>query len=101
MENQKVAKKLKDGSFNDSRVEDPDEVFTESLKSPDCVNILFSCIENVEILTPFFENKKKMKDGEIKAEKEIAELMEVIEFISNKFGEYEKDRKEKEESIKN
>ena len=42
-----------------------------------------------------------MKDGEIKAEKEIAELMEVIEFISNKFGEYEKDRKEKEESIKN
>ena len=69
MENQKVAKKLKDGSFNDSRVEDPDEVFTESLKSPDCVNILFSCIENVEILTPFFENKKKMKDGEIKAER--------------------------------
>ena len=43
------SRKLKDGSLNTSRVSDiPDEVFTESLKSPDCVNILFSCIKNVE-----------------------------------------------------
>ena len=41
--------KLKEGSLNASRTSDiPDEVFTESLKSPDSVNILFSCIKNVE-----------------------------------------------------
>ena len=45
----KVAKKLKDGSLNTSRASGiPDEVFTENLKSSDCVNILFSCIKNVE-----------------------------------------------------
>ena len=43
------SKKLKDGSLNTSRASDiPDEVFTESLKPPDCVNILFSCIKNIE-----------------------------------------------------
>ena len=41
--------KLKEGSLNTSRTGDiPDEVFTESLKSPDSVSILFSCIKNVE-----------------------------------------------------
>ena len=43
------AKKLKEGSLNTGRTSDiPDEIFTESLKSPGCVNILFSCIKNVE-----------------------------------------------------
>ena len=41
--------KLKDGRLNTSRASDSlDEVFTDSLKSPGCVNILFSCIKNVE-----------------------------------------------------
>ena len=43
------AKKLKEGSLNSSRARDiPDEIFTKSLKSPDCFNILFSCIKNVK-----------------------------------------------------
>ena len=38
-------KKLKEGSLSTSRASDiPEEVFTESLKLPDCVNILFICI---------------------------------------------------------
>ena len=42
------SKKLKDGSLNTSNASDIlDEVFTESLKTPDCVNILLSCIKNV------------------------------------------------------
>ena len=53
------AKKLKEGNLNTSIVSDiPDEVFTESLKSPDCVNISFSCIENVENqITQIFEGR--------------------------------------------
>ena len=96
------SKKLKDGSMNTSRASViPDEVFTESLKSPDCVNILFSCIKNVERqITQMFKNTKELKEGQIKGEKHFAELTEAIDFISNKFKEYEKDRKEKEERIK-
>ena len=53
------AKKLKEGNLNTSIASDiPDEVFTESLKSPDCVNISFSCIKNVENqITQIFEGR--------------------------------------------
>ena len=96
------SKKLKDGSMNTSRVSViPGKVFTESLKSLDCVNILFSCIKNVERqITQMFKNTKELKEEQIKGEKHFAELTEAIDFISNKFKEYEKDRKEKEERIK-
>ena len=96
------AKKLKEESLNTGRVSDiPDEVFKESLKSSDCVSILFSCIKNVEKqITQIFENTKEMKEGQIKREKQLAELTEAIDFISNKLDQYEKDRKEKYEKIK-
>ena len=99
---EKCIKKLKDGSLNTSRVSDiPSEVFTESLKSPDCVNILFSCIKNVENqITQIFENTKELKKGQIKGEKHLAELTEAIDFISNKFEYYETDRKEKKEGLR-
>ena len=69
------AKKLKEGSLNTSVASDiPDEVFTESLKSPDCGNISFSCIENVENqITQIFENTNEMKEGLIKGEKQLTE----------------------------
>ena len=99
---EKSSKKLKDGSLNTSRVSDiPSEVFTESLESPDCVNILFSCIKNVEKqITQIFENTKELKKGQIKGEKHLAELTEAIDFISNKFEYYETDRKEKKEGLR-
>ena len=73
---------MKDGSLNTSRASHiPDEVFTESLKSPDCVNILISCIKNVERqITQIFENTKELKEGQIKGEKHLAELTEAIEY---------------------
>ena len=75
-------------------------MFTESLKSPDCINILFSCIKNVEKqTTKIFENTKEMKEGQIKGEKQQGELTKAIDFISNNFDEYEEDSKEKEERI--
>ena len=98
----KKVKEGEEGNLNTSRASDIlDEVFTESLKSPDYVNILFSCIKNVEKeIKQIFELTKEMKKWQIKGEKQLAELTEAIDFISNKFDEYEKDRKEKEERIK-
>lgn len=37
-----------------------------------------------------------MKKGQINGEKQLAELTKVIDFISNTFDEYKKDRKENE-----
>ena len=73
---------MKDESPNTSRASDiPDEVFTESLKSPDFVNTLFSCVKNVERqITQIFENTKELKEGQIKGEKHLAELTKAIEY---------------------
>ena len=58
------SKKLKDGSLNTSRAGDiPDEIFTESLKSLDCVNILFIGIKIVEsppLILKIFNNKTRV-----------------------------------------
>ena len=64
------AKKLKEGSLTTCRASDiPDKMFTENLKSPDCVSILFSCIKNVEKqITQSFENNKEI------GPKQLAEL---------------------------
>ena len=51
-------------------------------------------------ITQIFESTNEIKEGQIKGAKQLAELTEAIDFISNKFDEYEKDRKEKEERIK-
>ena len=68
---------------------------------PDCVNILFSCIKNVERqITQIFENMKELKKRQIKGEKYLAELTEAIDFISNKFEEYEKEGKKRKKGLR-
>ena len=68
---------------------------------PDCVNILFSCIKNVERqITQIFENMKELKKKQIKGEKYLAELTEAIDFISNKFEEYEKEGKKRKKGLR-
>ena len=44
-------------------------------------------------MAQIFENKE-MKEGQIKDEKQLTELIEVIDFSSKQFHEYEKDREE-------
>ena len=74
------AKKYNEGSLNTSRSSDiPDEVFTKSLKSPDCVNNLFSCIKNVEKqITQIFKNTKEMAEVQIRSKKQLVKLTAVI-----------------------
>ena len=71
-------------------------MFTEYLKSPDCVNILFKCIKNVEKhIKQIFENRKEMKEGQIKGKKQLAELTEMIDFISTSLMNTRKSGKKK------
>ena len=45
-------KKVREGSLDRTQISQasdiPDDIFTESLNSPDCVAILFNCLKNLE-----------------------------------------------------
>ena len=79
----------------------PGNVFAESLKSDDCVEILMNYLKDLE------KEVKELKDlassknaNQIKGEKQLLDLKDAVDFISNKFDEFENDRLEKEKIIK-
>ena len=43
---------------------------------------------------------KELKERQIKGEKHLAELTEAIDFISNKFEEYEKEGKKRKKGLR-
>ena len=76
-------------------------VFAESLKSNECVEILMNCLKILE------KEVKELKDlassnntNQIKGERQLLDLKDAVDFISNKFDDFERDRLEKEEIIK-
>ena len=78
------------------------DVFKDSLKSEDFILILKRFMENIEkkreelcIAT------KNTKESQIKGELQLVSMNEAINFINEKFDEFEKDRREKDEIIKN
>ena len=91
-------KKIRDGSLDDSN--NPDDVFTEGLSSPDCVKILYNCIKNVENQIHGIHSKtEETKMSQIKGEQHLMDLNKTVNFICEKFDEYERDRAEKEKII--
>ena len=75
------------------------DIFTEGLKSEDCVAILYNCMKNTESkMMELITNSQDMKERQIKGERQLNEL---TNSINEKFEELEKDKKEKEIKIKN
>ena len=79
----------------------PSNVFAESLKSNEYVEILMNCVKNLE------REVKKLKDlppsnsaNQIKRERQLLELKVTVDFISNKFDDFERDRLDKEKKLK-
>ena len=76
------------------------DVFTESLKSEDCVAVLYSCMKKLEEdMKKVLQMCEKRKDSQIKGEIQLNSLIEALDFMTNKFEEYERERKEKEKFI--
>ena len=91
-------KKIRDGSLDDFN--NPDDVFTEGLSSPDCVKILYNCIKNDENQVHGIHSKtKETKMSQIKGKQHLMDLHKTVSFICEKFDEYERDRAEKEKII--
>ena len=102
--NKKSSKKLCEGSLDNSACLDVsvnnEDPFTEGLKSPECVSILMNCMQNLEKqVGQIFKMLEKTEDRQIKGECQLTDLAKGVEFITQKFDEYEKDRREKDAII--
>ena len=72
--------KIRDGSLDDFN--NPDDVFTEGLSSPDCVKILYNCIKNDENQIHGIHSKtEETKMSQIKGEQDLMDLNKTVNFI--------------------
>ena len=97
-------KKVREGSLDCSQISQtsgiPDDIFTKTLNSPDCVAILFNCLKNLESkMKEISVSYKETTTSQIKGEKQLSDLTDSVQLISDKFNEYEMDRKAKDEPI--
>ena len=84
---------MKEESRTESLTDMADDVFAESLKSPECIEILLNCLKNVERQRKdIYTLAHSTQDHETKNEKQLIDLTESMKFLSDKFKEYEEDR---------
>ena len=95
--------KTREDSLNTSTSSDIRyDLFTESLKEPDCVAILLNCIKKMEKqITQIFDNTNELKEKQIKGESHLQELSDAADFVTKKFDKYEHESKKREEIINN
>ena len=94
-------KKPREENPDDSMGLETDDVFSQGLKSPECVKILFNCLQNLETeIKSIKEISLAAKDWQIKGTEQLNNMNKAINFINEKFEEFEKKLKKKEEEIK-
>ena len=72
-------KKIREGNLDYIQISQtshiPDDLFTESLNSPDCVAILFNCLKNLECkIRETLISSKEITASQIKGEKQLSDL---------------------------
>ena len=97
-------KEVREGSLDCSQISQtsdiPDDIFSDILNSPDCVAILFNCLKSLESkMKEITVSSKETTASQIKDEKQLSDLTNSVQLISDKFDEYEKDRMAKDELI--
>ena len=76
-------------------------VFQEGLDYSNCRSILFDCLKNLESkVNEIFVNTNTLRENQTKGKKQLTDLAETVNFLSEKFHEFEADRKLEEEIIK-
>ena len=78
-ESGKSCKKLREGSLNDSSVSENTEVFAEELESPECVSILFNCLQNLEKVIKILRYiAQTTQENQIKGTTQLTHLQELV-----------------------
>ena len=73
-----------------------DNIFTKILNSSDYVEILFNCPKNLPCkMGETSVSSKETSTSQTKGNKQLSDLTHFVHLISNKFDEYEKERKAK------
>ena len=101
---EEASKILRKGGLDNSVCSDVylnnEDPFTKGLKSPECVSILMNCMQNLERqVGQIFKMVEKKEDRQIKGECQLTDLTKGVDFITQKFDEYEKDQREKNATI--
>ena len=99
----KIPKKQREASSLELSFEKASDgdVFKDSLKSENCILILKRCMENIEKkMEELCIATKNTKESQMKDELQLVRMNKTINFICEKFDEFEKDVK-KDEIIKN
>ena len=91
------SKRPRESSLDDSTANATNtDAFTESLKSEDCVAILYSSMKKLkEEMRKVLQMCEKTKDSQIKGKSQLNSLSGAMDFMTNKFEEYERERQEK------
>ena len=91
------SKKPREGSSGSYTKET--DVFEEGVESADCRKVLFNCLKNLEQkMNDLYVLANSNKEMQIKGDKQLTELTSSVEFLTSKFDELKKERKEKDES---
>ena len=78
-----------------------DDVFSQGLKSPQYVKILLNCLQNLETeMKSIKEISLAAKDWQITGTEQLNDMNKAINFINDKFENFEKPLKKKDEEIK-
>ena len=98
---QKVRKGSLDGSQISQTSDILDDIFTKSLNSSNSVAVLFKCLRNLKFkMREKSVSFKETTASQTKGENQLPDLItDSVQLISDKFDEYEKDRKAKNELI--
>ena len=79
----------------------PGNAFFESLKLNECVEILMNCLKNIKKDVKELKNLASSNNtSQIKSERQFLDLRDAVDFISNKFDDFERGRLENEKIIK-
>ena len=84
-------RKAREGSLNDPNVS-LDDVFTEGMKSPECLHVLVNCMKNIKAKTKdIWKMNQVTQDNQIRGECQLRNLVKSIGFYNEKFDKLEKD----------
>ena len=88
------SKKPREGSSGSYT--DEVDIFEEGVESADCRKVLFNCLKNLEQkMNDLYMLANNNKEMQIKGDKQLVDLTSSLEFLTTKFDELEKERKEK------
>ena len=91
--NGEESKKVRECSLNDSSAS-LDDLFTEGLKSPECLHILVNCMKNIDAkIKEICEMNQVTQDNQIKGECQLRDLVKSIEFYNEKFDKLGRDNR--------